>query len=212
MDGNALNLGLLSSPPLPAGLVDRVPTGGVTGLTATGGAPTSLQAPTPPHAHRLTLPVIHGCLLTTCHLHLAPPWHAASICFSWRLRDVLLRKNCCSFGFCPNYVPPPNLDNAKNDDLSDIQSDSLCVRWGEKDINIQPKKQFKVQNICICEEVDQKYRWWECTKNSGRGLPRPSFWTKSKRRAVSPQNNVPNIRHFHIREHCISKGLSKRNL
>ena len=126
---------LLSSPPLPAGLVDRVPTGGVTGLTATGGAPTSLQAPTPPHAHRLTLPVIHGGLLTTCHLHLAPPWHAASICFSWRLRDVLLRKNCCSFGFFLNYVPPPK-----------------------------------------------------------------------------QKENVPNIRHFHMKEQCISKGLSKRNL
>ena len=28
------------------------------------------------------------------------------------LRESLLRKNCCSFGFCPNYLPPPpNLDN-----------------------------------------------------------------------------------------------------
>ena len=22
------------------------------------------------------------------------------------VRDDLLRKNCCSFGFCPNYLPP----------------------------------------------------------------------------------------------------------
>ena len=152
MDGNALNLGLLSSPPLPAGLVDRVPTGGVTGLTATGGAPTSLQAPTPPHAHRLTLPVIHGGLLTTCHLHLAPPWHAASICFSWRLRDVLLRKNYSSFGFCLNYVPPPNLDNAKNDDLSGIQNDSLFVRWGEEDINIQPKNSSEFKTFAFVKK------------------------------------------------------------
>ena len=27
--------------------------------------------------------------------------------FSWE-------KNCCSFGFCPNYTPPPNLDNLHN--------------------------------------------------------------------------------------------------
>ena len=34
------------------------------------------------------------------------------------IRDVLLRKNCSSFGFCPNYIPlaphPPNWDNLYN--------------------------------------------------------------------------------------------------
>ena len=34
------------------------------------------------------------------------------------LRDILLRKYCFSFGFCPNYLPPPppppNLDNLYN--------------------------------------------------------------------------------------------------
>ena len=35
------------------------------------------------------------------------------------IRDGLTRKNCCSFGFCPNYHPPllphpPNLDNLYN--------------------------------------------------------------------------------------------------
>ena len=36
---------------------------------------------------------------------------------------------------------------------------SKNVGWWEGDINIQPKKQFRVQNICLCEEIDQKYIW-----------------------------------------------------
>ena len=38
-------------------------------------------------------------------------WSRARFWFSSYLRnsvrDVLLRKNCFSFGFCPNYLPPP---------------------------------------------------------------------------------------------------------
>ena len=48
------------------------------------------------------------------------------------IRDGIMRKNCCSFGFCPNYLPSPQFGqllqlffNAKNGDLSDIQNDSL---------------------------------------------------------------------------------------
>ena len=39
------------------------------------------------------------------------------VSFMLSLRDVLLRKTCFSFGFCPNYPPPsppPNLDNFYN--------------------------------------------------------------------------------------------------
>ena len=70
--------------------------------------------------------------------------------FGVSLRDVLLSKNCCSFGFCPNYLSPSFHPiwstctiflNAKNVDLSDIQN----VRWGEEDINIQTKKKFMFQ-------------------------------------------------------------------
>ena len=46
---------------------------------------------------------------------------------------------------------------------------SKNVGWWEGDINIQPKKQFRVQSICISEEIDQRYSWWKCAKNSGRG-------------------------------------------
>ena len=48
------------------------------------------------------------------------------------LRDGIMRKNYCSFGFCPNYLPSPQFWqlvqlflNAKNIDLSDIQNDTL---------------------------------------------------------------------------------------
>ena len=46
------------------------------------------------------------------------------------VRDGFTKKSCCSFGFCPNYLPPiwttcTTFLNAKNVDLSDIQNDSL---------------------------------------------------------------------------------------
>ena len=45
------------------------------------------------------------------------------------------------------------------------------VGLGEGDINFQPKKQFIVQNICICEEIDFKYIWWKSAKKFGQGPP-----------------------------------------
>ena len=49
------------------------------------------------------------------------------------LGKVSRKKNCCSFGFCPNYLPslPPiwttctTFLKAKNIDLKDIQNDSF---------------------------------------------------------------------------------------
>ena len=47
------------------------------------------------------------------------------------------------------------------------------VRWGEEDINIQTKKQCRVENICICQEIDQKNNWWKCAINFGLLPPQP---------------------------------------
>ena len=43
------------------------------------------------------------------------------------------------------------------------------VRWGEEDINIQPKKQFRVQNFSFFEKVEQNFSWWKSAKKSGWG-------------------------------------------
>ena len=68
------------------------------------------------------------------------------------MRDVLLRKNCFSFGFCPNYIPlaplPPNLDNLYN--FFRYRNSRFEKQFWTKDIicttyhttYLQPKKQF----------------------------------------------------------------------
>ena len=52
------------------------------------------------------------------------------------VRESFTKKSCYSFGFCPNYLPPPQFGglvqlflNAKNVDLSDIQIDSLSKNF-----------------------------------------------------------------------------------
>ena len=52
-------------------------------------------------------------------------------------------------------------------------------------IFIQPKKQFKVQIICILEETTP-FIGQICTFEKV-----PKNWTKSKRTAVSPQDTFP---------------------
>ena len=45
------------------------------------------------------------------------------------------------------------------------------VRWGEEDINIQPKKQFRVQNFSFFEKVEQNFSWWKSAKNRAGAMP-----------------------------------------
>ena len=56
------------------------------------------------------------------------------------------RKNCCSFGFCPNYLPPFPQFGQLVQLFSDVEIQDLKVSLGLKILhihyNIQPKKQF----------------------------------------------------------------------
>ena len=100
------------------------------------------------------------------------------------LREGLTKKNCCSFGFCPNYLPPSPQFGHLVQFFSNVKIQNLKVSLGLKllyihdDIlYIQPKKkQFKVQTIGILEEKDSYY-WpkmhlWKCGKKIWQP-PRP---------------------------------------
>ena len=87
------------------------------------------------------------------------------------IRDSMPRKNCCSFGFFPNYPPPhsPYLDKLYNFfwmPKTSIWATFKMTHYPEFFLNkgrifalwvmyttIQPKKQFKVQIIDILEEL-----------------------------------------------------------
>ena len=82
-------------------------------------------------------------------------------------RDVLLRKNCSSFGFCLNYLPPFSQIWTISTIFSDVKIQDLKVGLELKILYIlydilyicimQPKKQLKVQYIGIFEEIDSFY-------------------------------------------------------
>ena len=77
-----------------------------------------------------------------------------------------------SFGNGPNYLSLPLPPSKKSPKMGGIHKVCKTVGWGEGNINIQPKKQLRVQNICICEETDYKIQLVKKSqKNSARGLP-----------------------------------------
>ena len=119
------------------------------------------------------------------------------------IREGILRRNCCSFGFCPKYLRPPhlNLDNLYNF-FSDVEIQDLKVNLGLKILfilyllymlYIQPKTQFKVQIISILEEVDSliDQNCTSCAKKIGQGPspPRPHL-DKLQKKAFFSQENV----------------------
>ena len=64
------------------------------------------------------------------------------------------KKSCCSFGFCPNYLPSPQFGQLVQlfFERQKCQIEYLLCRSC-----IQPKKQIKVQIIGILEEKDSFY-------------------------------------------------------
>ena len=114
------------------------------------------------------------------------------------LRDILLRKYCFSFGFCPNYLTlasPPKLDNLYNF----FPMSKFKIWKTVKDQNYYMyymlyyiynlKKQFKVQIISILEEIDsfidQKCTSWKCDKKFGQVPPPRSFGKIQKNSSIS---------------------------
>ena len=120
------------------------------------------------------------------------------------LRDVLLRKNSCSFGFCPNYFPPLILPPIWTTctAFSSVEIQNFKVSLGLKRLYIlhitlciyiyNLKKQFKVKIIGILEEIDsssQKCTSWICAEKFGQGPP-PLIWTTPKRTIQSERSTV----------------------
>ena len=63
------------------------------------------------------LPVVYSSLLSLKRIIIINVIQIGFTIIHWvSVRDGLTRKNCYSFGFCPNYLspPPPNLDNLYN--------------------------------------------------------------------------------------------------
>ena len=83
-------------------------------------------------------------------------------------------KNCCYFGFCPNYLTPSLFGQL-------VFFTDIYVLY------MQPITQFEVQIIGILEYnglllLAKKYTCKKVPKNLGR--PSPLIWTKTKRTAV----------------------------
>ena len=112
------------------------------------------------------------------------------------LREGILRKNCCSSGFCPNYLPPPLPQFGQLVQLfSGVEIQDWKVSLGldilYNTLYIYSSLKFKLLAFW------RKYTFFigqKCTYEKvpkiGAGPP-PLIWTKFKRTAVFHQDTFP---------------------